>query len=140
MHVVFSTKERRPWITPDLEARLWQYTGGIARENKMRALKVGGVTDHLHVLLTLPSTLAIARAVQLLKGNSSKWIHETFPHYATFEWQEGYGAFSIGVFGIGDTIKYIESQAEHHRKMTFKEELEAILKKHSIEYEDWMLD
>lgn len=140
MHVVFSTKERRPWITPDLEARLWQYTGGIARENKMRALKVGGVTDHLHVLLTLPSTLAIARAVQLLKGNSSKWIHETFPHYATFEWQEGYGAFSIGVSGIGDTIKYIESQAEHHRKMTFKEELEAILKKHSIEYEDWMLD
>ena len=140
MHVVFSTKERRPWITSDIQARLWPYLGGIARENKMKALKVGGVEDHVHVLLSLPSTLAIAKAVQLLKGNSSKWIHETFPKLKMFEWQEGYGAFSIGVSGIDDTIKYIENQAEHHRKQSFKDELKAFLKRHELEYEEWMLD
>ena len=140
MHVVFSTKERQPWIKPEIQDRLWPYLGGIARENKMKALKVGGVEDHVHILLSLPSTLAIAKAVQLLKGNSSKWIHETFPKLKTFEWQEGYGAFSIGVSGVEDTIKYIENQAEHHRKKSFKDELKAFLKKHELEYEEWMLD
>lgn len=140
IHVTFSTKERRPFISADLETRLWPYIGGIAREKKMKALKVGGVADHIHILLSLPSTLAIYKAVQLIKGNSSKWIHETFPQHSRFEWQEGYGAFSIGVSGIDDTVAYIENQAEHHRKKTFKEELETILKKHGIDYEDWMLD
>ena len=140
MHVVFSTKERRPWLTSDIQERLWPYFGGIARENKMKALKVGGVEDHVHILLSLPSTLAISKAVQLLKGNSSKWIHETFPKLKTFEWQEGYGAFSIGVSGVDDTIKYIGNQADHHRKKSFKDELKAFLTKHDLEYEEWMLD
>lgn len=140
IHVVFSTKERRPWITSDIQDRLWPYLGGIARENKMKALKVGGVEDHVHILLSLPSTLTIAKAVQLLKGNSSKWIHETFPKLKTFEWQEGYGAFSIGVSGIEDTVKYIENQAEHHHKQSFQDELKAFLAKHALEYEAWMLD
>ena len=139
MHVVFSTKERRPWITSEIQDRLWPYLGGIARENKMKALKVGGVEDHVHILLSLPSTLDIAKAVQLLKGNSSKWIHETFPKLKTFEWQEGYGAFSIGVSGIEDTSKYIENQAAHHRRQSFKEKLKAFLEKHALEYEDWRL-
>ena len=140
MHVVFSTKERRPWMTSEIQERLWPYLGGIARENKIKALKVGGVEDHVHILLSLPSTLEIAKAVQLLKGNSSKWIHETFPKLKTFEWQEGYGAFSIGVSGVDDTIKYIENQAEHHRRQSFKDELKAFLKRHELEYEEWMLD
>ncbi len=140
MHVVFSTKERRSWITPEIQDRLWPYLGGIARENKMKALKVGGVDDHVHILLSLPSTLAIAKAVQLLKGNSSKWIHETFSKLKTFEWQEGYGAFSIGVSGVEDTVKYIENQVAHHRKKSFKEELKVFLKKHDLAYEEWMLD
>ena len=140
MHVVFSTKDRRPFITPDLEKRLWPYLGGIAGKNKMKALKVGGVSDHIHILLSLPSTLAIAKAVQLIKGNSSKWVHDEFPQHAAFEWQEGYGAFSIGVSGIDNTIAYIGNQAEHHHKKTFKDELESILKKHEMKYEEWMLD
>jgi putative transposase len=140
LHVVFSTKDRRPSITPDLEQRLWRYLGGIARKNKMKALKVGGVEDHIHILISLPATLKIATAVQLSKGNSSKWIHEEFPDRQDFEWQVGYGAFSIGVSGVDDTIAYIENQAEHHKRMSFKEELQIIIKKHGIEYEDWMLD
>jgi len=96
-HCVFSTKERRPLITPDLRQRLWPFLGGIARQNKMKAIEVGGVEDHVHVLLSLPSTLAISKALQLLKGGSSKWVHETFPEHRLFGWQEKYGAFSTSV-------------------------------------------
>ena len=134
IHCVWATKERRRVIKADLQQRLWPYVGGIARENKMKALVVGGVEDHVHILLSIPSTLSVAKSIQVLKGNSSKWIHETFPEHRTFEWQDGYGAFSIGVSGVEDTTKYIQEQAEHHRKMTFKEELETFLKKHGMEY------
>jgi putative transposase len=134
MHCVFATKERRPLIDAELQGRLWPYLGGIARENKMKALVVGGVADHVHVLLSIPSTLSVAKAIQLLKGNSSKWIHETFHDQRDFEWQEGYGAFSVGISGVAGTIKYIEGQAEHHRKLTFREEIEVFLKKHGMTY------
>src|SRR5258706_2561685 len=80
-HTVFSTKQRRPMITPLLRERLWPFLGGIARQNKMKALEVGGVEDHVHILLSLPSTLSIAKALQLIKGGSSKWVHETFPEH-----------------------------------------------------------
>jgi len=140
VHCVFSTKERRPLIKPELQARLYPYLGGIARENKMKTLSIGGVDDHIHLQLSVPSTLSIAKSVQLLKGNSSKWIHETFPNQRLFEWQEGYGAFSIAVSGIEDTTRYIESQAEHHRTRSFQDELIAFLDKHGIQYESWMLD
>lgn len=134
MHCVWATKERRPLIKADLQQRLWPYLGGIARENKMKALVVGGVEDHVHVLISIPSTLSVAKSIQLLKGNSSKWIHDTFKEHWDFEWQEGYGAFSIGISGVEDTTKYIQEQAEHHRKTTFKEEIEVFLKKHGMEY------
>ena len=134
MHCVWATTERRPLIVPDLQQRLWPYLGGIARENKMKALAVGGVEDHVHVLVSIPSTLSVAKSIQLLKGNSSKWIHDTFKEHWEFEWQEGYGAFSIGISGLEGTTRYIQNQAEHHRRMTFKEEVEAFLKKHGMEY------
>lgn len=134
MHCVWAAKERRPLIKPDLQQRLWSYLGGIARENKMKALAVGGVQDHVHVLHSIPSTLSVSKAVQLLKGNSSKWVHDMFQEYRHFEWQEGYGAFSIGISGVAETTKYIQGQAEHHRQVTFKEELEVFLKKHGMEF------
>jgi len=134
MRCVFATRERRPVIEPKLQQRLWPYLGGIARENKMKALIVGGVEDHVHVLLSIPPTLAVAKSIQLLKGNSSKWIHDTFKEHWNFEWQEGYGAFSIGISGVEDTTNYIQGQGEHHRRMTFKDEVEVFLKKHGMEY------
>jgi putative transposase len=103
MHCVWATKERHPFLKPELQSRLWPYLGGIARENKMKTLVVGGMEDHVHVLLSIPSTLSIAKSIQLLKGNSSKWIHDTFKECGNFEWQQGYGAFSIGISGIGGT-------------------------------------
>ena len=135
-HCVFSTKERRPLIAPALRERLWQFLGGIARQNKMKAVEIGGVEDHVHILLSLPSTMAIAKALQLLKGGSSKWVHETFPEQRLFAWQEEYGAFSVSVSQLDKTIEYIKRQEEHHRRMTFQEEFLALLKKHRIEYDE----
>jgi putative transposase len=142
MHCVFSTKERCPWLTPKIRDRLWPYFGGIARENDMKALAVGGVADHVHLLLSLPTTLSIAKAVQLLKGNSSKWLGDTFPDLRPqgFAWQKGFGAFSIGVSGVDDAVQYIQGQEGHHRTKSFREEFEAFLKKHGYEYRPEMLD
>ena len=140
VHFVWSTKNREPFLTSDLRERLWPYLGGIARENKMKAVAIGGAADHVHMLVSLPPTLSIAKAVQLLKGNSSKWIHETFPKLRSFEWQEGYGAFSIGISGINVTVAYIKDQAEHHRTRTFKEEFITMLRKHGFDYDERMLD
>jgi putative transposase len=134
-HCVFSTKERAKLITPELQERLWPYMGGIARDNGMTALAIGGIEDHVHILLSLPSTLALAKAIQLVKGNSSKWLHETFPHMSHFAWQEGYGAFSIGISQLDTTITYIQNQQKHHRRKTFQEEFLSFLKKHHIEYD-----
>ena len=120
-HCVFSTKERRPFITPKLRERLWPFLGGIARQNKMKAIEIGGVEDHVHILLSLPATLPISKALQLMKGGSSKWIHETFPEHRLFAWQEEYGAFSVSVSQLDKTIEYIKGQEAHHRKMTFQE-------------------
>jgi putative transposase len=135
-HCVFSTKERRPQIALDLRDRLWPFLGGIARQNKMKAIGIGGVENHVHLLLSLPSTLSVAKALQLIKGGSSKWVHETFPQHRLFGWQEKYGAFSVSVSQLDNTLKYIQGQEEHHRKMTFQEEFLALLKKHRIEYDE----
>jgi putative transposase len=134
VHYVFSTQERFPFIDPDLEFRLWPYTGGIARENGMKALAIGGTTDHLHALVSLPATMSVAKAVQLLKGVSSKWVHEA-AGYDKFAWQEGYGAFSVSASQKDKTIAYIRGQKEHHRTRTFQEEFLEFLNKHGVEYD-----
>jgi REP element-mobilizing transposase RayT len=97
VHYIFSAKQRQHLITPEIRPRLWAYLGGIARENKMKAVAVGGTDDHVHILLSLPATITLAKAVQLIKGGSSLWIHETFPNQRNFAWQEGYGAFTVSV-------------------------------------------
>jgi REP-associated tyrosine transposase len=140
VHCVWSTKNREPILTSDVRERLWPYLGGIARENKIKALAIGGSADHVHALLSLPATLSMAKALQLLKGNSSKWTHETFPKMRSFEWQEGYGAFSIGVSGVDATVAYIRNQAEHHRARSFRDEFRAMLQRHGFDYDERMLE
>src|SRR6266576_4230478 len=136
IHCVWSTKNRESSLNPQLRERLWPYLGGIAKQNKIKPLAIGGAGDHVHILISLPSTLSIAKAAQLLKGNSSKWIRETFPKLRSFAWQEGYGAFSVGVSGVDTTVAYIRNQAEHHRTRSFREEYMAMLKKHGFAYEE----
>ncbi len=135
-HCVFSTKERRPLITPALQRRLWPFMAGIARQNKMQAIEIGGVADHVHILLSLPTTIAPAKALQLIKGGSSKWVHETFPEHRLFAWQEKYGAFSVSVSQLDKIVQYIRGQEAHHRTRPFQEEFLALLKKHRVEYDE----
>jgi REP element-mobilizing transposase RayT len=133
-HCVFSTKERRKSVVPEIQTRLWAYMGGIAREHQMKALGVGGMEDHVHILLSLPSSMPISTAMREIKSASSRWMHETCGQEG-FEWQEGYGAFSIGWAQVEGTLAYIARQKEHHRKRDFQGEFIAFLKKHRIEYD-----
>jgi REP element-mobilizing transposase RayT len=133
-HCVFSTKERRRLIQPEVRPRLWAYIGGVAREQKMKALAVGGTDDHVHILLSLSSSLTIALALREIKSASSHWMHHDCG-VSGFEWQEGYGAFSIGWSQVEATLAYIAGQEEHHRRRDFQAEFLAILKKHRVEYD-----
>jgi putative transposase len=120
IHCVFSTKERRPSIPEDLQPRLWAFIGGIARRTGMKAIAVGGMSDHVHVLLLLPATITLAKAVQTLKANSSRWLHETTAK--PFEWQEGYAAFSVSISQTDATVAYILNQRAHRARRGFDEE------------------
>ena len=133
---VFSTKGRRPWIKPEIEERVWDYLGGIARANKLKPIKVGGIDDHIHMLLGAPPTIAPAKIAQLVKGGSSAWIHEAFRELADFGWQDGYAAFTVSKSAVPDVKSYIENQREHHRKRTFQEEYRAMLDRHGVEYDE----
>ncbi len=135
-HIVFSTKSRQPWLTGGIEQRVWSYIGGIARKHRMTALQVGGVEDHIHSLVMAPTTLSPSQIAQLLKGNSSRWIHEEFPALKHFGWQDGYAAFSVSKSDIPDIVSYIRNQREHHRKKSFKDEYLEFLIKNGIEYDE----
>ena len=135
-HFIFSTRHRQPWIRPEVEERIWEYLGGIARKNKMKPLKTGGMDDHIHMLLGAPPTHAPAKIAQLIKGGSSAWIHDTFPDLRAFAWQDGYGAFTVSKSGVPDVTVYIENQREHHRTRTYQEEYRALLDRHGIEYDE----
>jgi putative transposase len=130
--LVFSTKNRRNTISKDWQPRLWAYLGGICKNNEMIPLAVGGTENHVHILFHLPPRLALAKAVGLLKTNSSKWMGE---QRKEFSWQEGYGAFSVSSSNLDQVIRYIESQEAHHRKTSFEDEFRALLRKHGVEYD-----
>jgi REP element-mobilizing transposase RayT len=135
-HFVFSTKNRERWITTDAEERIWAYLAGIATRNKMRPIRIGGVEDHVHVLLGAPATLAPSKIAQLLKGGSSAWVHDSFPRMKSFAWQDGYGAFSVSKSSLPDVADYIRTQREHHRTRTFQEEYLAFLRKHEVDFDE----
>ncbi len=133
-HYVFSTKGRRPLIDDELRPRLWAYMAGIARENGIKPIKIGGTENHSHVLVSMPSTMTMAKAAQLIKAGASKWINEMFPSL-DFQWQEGYGGFSVTPSVVPKTIAYIDNQMSHHRTKTFEEEYISILKACGVEYD-----
>ncbi|MCA9061807.1 MAG: IS200/IS605 family transposase [Planctomycetaceae bacterium] len=135
-HIVFSTKERREFIHSEIEQRVWEYLGGIAKQNGMKPLQVGGIEDHVHIVAGIPPTLAVSRAIQQIKGGSSRWIHETFSSLSKFTWQDGYGAFSVSRSLLPTVINYVATQREHHRKRNFQEEFREMLERHEIEYDE----
>ena len=135
-HFVFSTKNREAWISHAMEERVWSFLGGIARENGMKPILIGGMPDHVHLAVGLPPTVSVSKALQQLKGGSSKWMKETFPAFGGFAWQDGYGAFAVSKSNLPNLMKYIDGQREHHRTKTFQEEFLALLVRHEIEYEE----
>ena len=131
-HWVCSTKERRPFIR-DWRPRLHEYLGGTIRGLDGTPLKVGEVEDHVHVLIRLKTTHCIADFVRELKKASSVWANEN--HDEDFQWQEGYAIFSVSASMVDAVRRYIERQEEHHRKMSFVDELKQFLEKHSVKYD-----
>jgi REP element-mobilizing transposase RayT len=132
VHVVFSTKDRRNIVPKEWQPRLWAYLAGICKNHEMIAVAVGGTENHVHILLHLPPKLALAKAVLLVKSNSSKWMGA---QGIKFSWQEGYGAFSVSSSNLDQVTRYIQNQEAHHRKTSFEDEFRALLRKHDVEYD-----
>ena len=132
LHVVFSTRERKPTIPAASFAELWAVLAGIGRNHHLTVIKIGGMADHVHILFALPANVTLAYAVQVFKANSSRWMRERVPKFA---WQEGYAAFSVSASGVGAVKKYIENQPEHHKRRSFEEEFLALLKKCGVAYD-----
>ena len=135
-HIIFSTKNRKLWLKPDIEKRVWEILGGIAREHRMTPIQIGGFDDHIHALVSLPPTLSVSKAVQYLKALSSKWTHETLPGFKRFAWQDGYAAFTVSKSQLSAVTAYIRRQRTHHAQIGFQEEFRAALRKHEVEFEE----
>lgn len=134
-HAVFSTKDRERLLDHELKPRLFSYMAGIIENLKGQPLLINGPSDHVHMLLVLPADLSLSELMKKVKANSSRWVHENWPSRSRFAWQRGYAAFSVSHAKAGETRRYIAKQEEHHRKLTFQEEVTAFLKNHGIQYD-----
>ena len=136
LHLVFSTKNREPFISESLQDGLHAYLAGACRGQGSEAFRVGGTEDHVHIACTLPRTLAISELLEQIKRPSSRWMKERDAGCRDFRWQGGYGAFSLGMSQLDDLTAYIDRQKEHHKKVTFKEELRRLLEKYGVDYDE----
>jgi len=133
VHLVFSTKNREPLITIDVEPQLFAYMGGILRNYQSRLLDAGGDRDHVHLLVSQSKNIALSNLLKEVKGDSSLWIKSQGRAFRTFHWQDGYGAFSFGRADLPALQRYVSTQKEHHRKWTYKEELIWMLEENGVE-------
>jgi len=136
LHIVFSTKQRQPLITDDIEHALHAYLGGICKNLDCQPIKVGGYTDHIHMLCMLSKKIALMKLLEEIKSHSSKWIKTQGEVFSNFYWQDGYGAFSVNPSEVDTVISYIANQKEHHSTKTFQDEYRAFLKKYQVEYDE----
>ena len=136
IHVIFSTKDRQPWLDRDVRPRMHAYVATICRDVDAEAFLVGGISDHLHIVTTLPRTLSQADFVETIKKTSSKWIKGLNQKYRGFFWQRGYGAFSVSPSQLDAVVKYVADQEEHHRTRSFQEEYRDFLGKYGIEFDE----
>jgi len=130
-HIVFSTKDRRKLISKQAQPELWAYMAGICKNLGIWVHAIGGIEDHVHVLIELPIAIPLPKAVNLLKSNSSRFMSRS----GRFSWQEGYASFTVSASNIAAVKRYVRDQEAHHRKMTYEEEIFALLKKHGVEFE-----
>jgi REP element-mobilizing transposase RayT len=136
VHVVFSTKDRLPMITPEVEPELYAYLGGTMRNLDSHCLAAGGTSNHVHLLISLSKNMALSRLMEEIKKSSSKWIKTKGTALQTFGWQDGYGAFTIGESQVEAVQHYIAGQKGRHKKQTFEQELVALLTRYRVPYDD----
>jgi putative transposase len=136
LHIIFSTKNREPWLDSAIRPRMHAYLATICRDLGGEALRVGGVADHVHIIATLPRTLSQAQMIERIKKPSSKWIKALDARYRGFFWQRGYGVFSVSPSQLGAVLQYAETQQEHHRTRTFQDEYRELLRRHRIEFDE----
>jgi REP element-mobilizing transposase RayT len=139
-HVCFSTHSRRPQIVPALKPKLHAYMAGILRKIKCPPVLINGVQDHVHILTYRHPTVCESDLARVVKSNSSGWVHDTFPEHRDFDWQNGYSAFSVSKSNIEAVREYIANQEEHHRQLTWREEIERLYIKHEIPFDPKYLD
>ena len=135
-HIVFHTKSTGIVMRDEDLERVFQYIGGIIREEGAVPFAIGGVADHIHILISLPKTAALSDLMRVIKAKSSKWLRRLDSYYELFSWQDGYGAFSVSPSLMERTKNYILTQAEHHRTKTYREEYKGILDGYGIEYDE----
>jgi len=135
-HIVFSTKDRRPLITPDCEPRLYDYIGGTIRSLGGISLELNGAEDHIHLLAKLRPDRSVSDVLRDLKANATGWMHDVFPSLKHFSWQRGYGAFTVSQSNVDEVRRYIANQKEHHRKVCFRDEFIEFLKANGIEHDE----
>jgi putative transposase len=136
LHLVFSTKHRTLWIPQTVRERLYAYQAGIFKEWDSPALLIGGVEDHVHALFSLSKNQALKKIVEEVKKSSSKWMKSDGTGNAEFYWQNGYAAFSVSASNVEAVKRYIQNQEEHHRKMTFQDELRALFERHRVAFDE----
>lgn len=136
IHLIFSTKNREPFLTPEIDAELYPYLASIFKANKSPALIINGTSDHLHSLFSLSRVVTIADVVEEIKTESSKWIKTKGREFQNFHWQSGYGAFSIGQSQVAAVKRYIRRQKEHHNRVSFQDEYRKFLKVYEVEYDE----
>lgn len=135
VHVVFGTKHQRPFMATEWRPRLHAYLGGAAKTLDVVPEAIGGVADHVHLLLGLKATHCLSNLMRDLKRVSSAWVHETIGEH-DFQWQDGYGAFTVSVSMLESVCHYTANQEEHHRKKTFQEEYVELLKRNEVQYDE----
>jgi REP element-mobilizing transposase RayT len=136
IHVIYSTKNRTPCLSPEVRPDLYAYKAGILKHWQSPAILIGGVADHVHILFCLSKNHALAKVIEEVKKGSSKWLKTQAPELRGFHWQAGYGAFSVSQSNVEQVKRYIERQEEHHRKRTYQDEFRAFLKRYEIEYDE----
>jgi REP element-mobilizing transposase RayT len=127
VHLIFSTKDRVPVLTPDIRSELHPYLAVVLRDNDCPSLRIGGAADHVHLFFGLSRTLPVAKIVEIVKTSSSKWIKTKGPEFAQFHWQGGYGAFSISQSDADAVVRYIDNQEAHHQRLAFQDEFRKFL-------------
>ena len=136
LHVVFSTKDRRPWLDLAVRPRMHAYLATVCRDCGCEAYRVGGAADHVHIAARLARTISQANLLENIKKTSSAWIKRQGKQYSAFFWQGGYGDFSIGWSQLGELVRYIERQEQHHRTHSFQEEYRNLLEKYHVEFDE----